>query len=194
MGVLIVPLLDLLQNPLVIRLLALVQQLPGAAAGPDLRGGRQEDLHRGLRQHHGADVPAVHDHVVLRGHVPLHIQQQVPDNGVGGYQAGLLGDVLGADVGSDIHAVHDHVLNALFVVLDADGQLVDVAGDAVQVLGADTPQVEEVGHGAVDRPGVHIIIAQFLCQTPGDSAFARPGRAVNGDGDGFGHDDSSFLY
>ena len=189
MGVLIVPLLNVLEDFIVVRLLSLRNQLVRAALCPHLRGRGEENLHRGLGQYHGADVPAVHDDVVLLGHFPLHVQQQVPDDGVGRNETGLLGKVGGADIAGHVHAVHDHVLDALVVVLDADGQLVDVAGDAVYVLGTDAPQVEEIGHGAVNRPGVHVVKAQLFCKSSGDGGLSRPGGAVNGDGNWFCHID-----
>ena len=43
MGVLVVPLLDVLQDLVVVCLLALGEQLLGAALGPDLGGSGQED-------------------------------------------------------------------------------------------------------------------------------------------------------
>ena len=46
----------------------------------------RKNLYGGLRQHHGADIPAVHDDVVLLGDLPLHVQQHIPDNGVSGDQ------------------------------------------------------------------------------------------------------------
>ena len=191
-GVLVVPLLDLLQDLIEVCLLPLGSQLLGTAPGPDLRRCRQEDLHGSLRQHHGADVPAIHDDVIFPRHRALHIQQGFPDDGMSRNQTGFLPDFLGADISSHIHAVHDHVLNTLFIVFDTNGQFIDVAGDAVNILGRNTPQVKKVCYGAVNGTGIHIMIAQFLCQTAGNGGLTSPRRAINGDGDFLSH--STFLF
>ena len=70
-------LLDM-QRDMVIHRRALLPQLPVAALCPLLSAGGQVNLHICIRQDHCGNVPAVHDHVVLFGHIPLHIQQEVP--------------------------------------------------------------------------------------------------------------------
>ena len=184
-----VPLNDLLENGGQLCLLTLGDQLVIAALCPNLGGSGQEDLHLCLGQHHSADIPAIHNAVILTGNLTLHIQQHITNHLVGGNQACLLGDVLGADLTGNVHAVHDHVLLAFFVILDLDGQLVDVALHTVCILGADAQKIQEICHGAVDSAGIHIAVAQLFGQGLCNGGFACTGRAVDCDIHSFSHFD-----
>ena len=104
-----------------------------------------------------------------------------------------LGNLGGADVLGDVDLVEEHVLGAVVVPLDLDDALVDVLGDAVNVLGADADQIEEIAQGPVDGTGVHIVEAQLLGQSLGDGAFACTGRAVNGNRNILSHVILSFI-
>ena len=156
-----------------------VLQFQQTALGTNLSRSRQKNLHIRVGQHHGADIPAIHDHIVLTGHFPLHIQQHIPDHRMGRHQACLLGDILGADIISYIHAVHQHVLLSLFIIFNVDGQFINVTFHTVHILGADAQQVHKVRNGTVNGTGIHIVKAQFLCQSLGHGGFACTGRAVN---------------
>ena len=161
-GVLVISLLNFLKNSGIIRLFAPGRQFLGPALCPDLRCGSEEDLHRGLGQYHRANVPAVHNYVVLPGNLPLHLQKQIPNQRLGRHKAGFLGDILGADVPRHIHAVHDHMLNTFLIIFHGDVQFIDIPADSVGIFGADSPQIEEIRYCAVNGTGVYIIIPQFL--------------------------------
>ena len=106
---------------------------------------------------------------------------------MGRNQAGLLRNVLGPDLTGHIHTVHDHVLQAVIIIFNADGQLIDVTVDSIDIFRGDAPQIQKICHGAVNGTGVHIVITQFLGQPLGNGALTGTGRAVDGDGISFSH-------
>ena len=102
MGVLIVPLLHIGQHFLIGRVDALFPVLLPPAGGAGFRRSGEENLHRGIRQHHRADVAAIHQHVLLPGHVPLHLQQEGADGRVRAHSGSCHAHLFGADGGAHV--------------------------------------------------------------------------------------------
>ena len=80
---------------------------PPLGAGPRRR--RDEQLQRGVREHHRADVTAL-DHAAasLIGPLSLTRPQLLADRRVGGDGADRLGDLAAADLGGRVDAVDEH--------------------------------------------------------------------------------------
>ena len=110
MRIVIVPLTHFLQHLFIAFRRPPLLQFPEAAHGPLLHRGRQEDLHRGVRQDHGPDVPAVHHHVVFTSQLPLHFQQMGPHRRMGGDRGGVQGDLRQTDLIGHIRTVQRHML------------------------------------------------------------------------------------
>ena len=151
-----VPLAHFLQHLFVAFRRSPLLQFPEAAHGPFLHGGRQEDLHRGIRQDHGSDVPAVHHHVVLPGQFPLHFQQVRPHRRMGGDRRGVQGDLRQTDLIRHIRTVQCHVLQAVLSVMQADLQLRQQRGSGLTILGVHALGKGGVADGAVNGTGIHI--------------------------------------
>ncbi|CAN4008126.1 DUF6487 domain-containing protein, partial [Dysosmobacter welbionis] len=98
-------------------------QLQHPAAGPLLRGSGEKHLHLRIRQHHRADIPAVHHHAVLPGQLALHLQQVRPNLRIGGYQRGVAGHLRQADLRRHIHSIQLHVLQAVRPIGQANLQV-----------------------------------------------------------------------
>ena len=152
-----------------------VRGIGGAASGPFRGRGIEVDLHVGRREHHRANVAAVHHHAAVTADHALPIHQHVAhrrnarDNGRG------LVDVRRADVGGDVVAV-----DADAALVHLDGRL---GGDARGLVVRVEPQVPPhrfPGHRAVHRAGVHVPIAEGASGRPRHGAFPRTGRAVDG--------------
>ena len=171
----------LLRAPARGRRLAALLQLQPAAAGPDLRGGGEEDLDVGPRQHHGPDVAAVHDHIVLPGQAPLLLHQECPhlrDGGDGGSKGG---DLMPADLRRHVLPVEIHVLQAVRSVFHRDIQGLQQGDHRLGVRGVHPCPKGLQAHGAVDGPGVHVQKPQRLRQGLGQGRLPGPGGAVDGD-------------
>ena len=156
MGIVKVPLAHFLQHLFVAFRRSPLLQFPEAAHGPLLHGGRQEDLHRGIRQDHGSDVPAVHHHVVLPGQLPLHFQQMGPHRRMGGDRRGVQGDLRQTDLIRHIRTVQCHVLQAVLSVMQADLQFRQQRGSGLTILGVHALGKGGVADGAVNGAGIHI--------------------------------------
>ena len=102
MGVLIVPLLHVGQNFLIRGVDTLFLILFPTAGSAGLRAGGEENFDSGIRQHHGTDVAAVHQHILLFGHVPLHAQQEGPHGRVCAHGRSCHAHLFGADGGAHV--------------------------------------------------------------------------------------------
>ena len=95
--ILVIPLADIGQHRLIHGVLAFLAQFPAAAVGPGLGAGGQVDFHGGVGQHHGADIPAIHEYVLAAGQAPLGVQQESPHRGMGRNCRRRHADGLGTD-------------------------------------------------------------------------------------------------
>ena len=173
---------QLLEHVLELHLFALALQLQEAALGAHLGAGGEVDFDRGIRQHDRADVAAVHDDVLGPGQIPLHLQQVVAHALLRRDAGGHHRHFRRADLSGDVLSVEEHVLHAV-LPLDLNVHVVDAALDAVPVLGADAHEAHVVAHGAVDRAGVDIMIAQLTGQALCDGALPGAAGAVDGNAD-----------
>ena len=166
MAVVIIPAADVLEDLLVVHLLPLLLQLKGAPAGALLRARGQEDLDLRVGQDDGADVPPVHQDIVLAGDLSLGLGQEIPHPLMGRDLAGCHRDRLAADLLRDVLPIEENVLRA-----------VDIPQFQLQLFQL-RQHLRRVGHldprphhvqpdGAVERPGVHIEKAQLPRQPPG---------------------------
>ena len=190
MGVLIVPLLHVCQHFLVGSVDALGLILLPAAGGACLRAGSQEDLHRSVRQHHRADVPAIHQHILLFGHAALQVQQKCPHGGVCTYGRGCHTRGFGADGGAHVLVLQVDVLLAR----NGGQPQLDFRQQGIHrrvVLGVLARAQGVQADGAVHCTGVHIDIAQLCRQTACQSGFACTRRPI--DRNRY-HDMFSLLY
>ena len=181
--VVMVPLEDVPQDGVQVGLLAPLPQLQQPALRPGLGGGGQKDLHVRPGQDHRADVPAVHDHVVLPGLPALKVQQEVPHLGDGGHLGGQTGDLMLPDGPGHVLPGQEHPLFPVGAVVHGDVQPLQ-QGDHLGRVGGVGPRPQgPEGHRAVDGPRIHIEIPQLAGQGPGQGALSGPGGAVNGDAD-----------
>ena len=156
MGIVPIPLLNVLQHGFKrLRSTALLQ-LQHPPLGPGLRGGGQEDLHVGVRQHHGADVPAIHNHAVGAGQLALHFQQEGPNAGMGRHGGGVHRDLGQTDLLGHVRTVQQHVLEAVLPVGQLHMDLREPGRHRRLVLGVDALCKNIVSDGAVNGAGVHI--------------------------------------
>ena len=128
MGVLIVPLLHISQHILKGDLHALLLVFQPAPSGPGFGGGGQKDLDSGIRQHHSADIPAIHQNVLGLGHAALQLQQEGADFRVGTHGRGGHAGLLRADGGAHVLTVQIDMLlpvNAVHPQADLRQQGVD---------------------------------------------------------------------
>ena len=88
-----------------ITLLDQIYWVASAAMGAGLGAGGQEDLDRGVGQHNGADVAAIHQDVLAFGQAALGVQQEAAHRGVCGHGGRSHADVLGTDGRADVLAV-----------------------------------------------------------------------------------------
>ena len=178
MGVVIVPLLDLHQDHAVIHRRALLPQLPVAALCPLLSAGGQVNLHICIRQDHCGNVPAVHDHVVLFGHIPLHIQQEVPHRRDLGHLGGAHRDLRQANLLRHVLAVEIHPLQPGPIVAHGNHHLRQQGCHGLGVLGVHALLPDAVRHRAVNGSCVHVEKSQFLGHAAGNAALPRPAGSV----------------
>ena len=156
MGVVVIPLLDVLQHLLQGDGVALFVELQPAPLGTGFGGGGQVDLDGGVGQHDGADVPPVHDNVVGGGQVPLQVQQEGPDSGDGGYGGGVQGHFVLPDGVGHVLAVEDHVLDAVGLVLHINVNFRQQGDDLLGIGLVHPCPVGIQAHAAVDGSGVYI--------------------------------------
>ena len=156
MGVVIVPLAHLRQHLFISLRRSPLLQLPAAAARTFFRGSRQKNLDRGIRQHHRADVPAVHHHIVFPRQLPLHFQQVRPHRRMGGDRGGVQGDLRQTDLIRHIRTVQCHVLQAVLSVMQADLQFRQQRGSGLTILGVHALGKGGIADGAVNSAGIHI--------------------------------------
>ena len=185
MGVVIVPLAHLRQHLFISLRRSPLLQLPAAAARTFFRGSRQKNLDRGIRQHHRADVPAVHHHIVFPRQLPLHFQQVRPHRRMGGDRGGIQGNLRQADLFRHVLPVQRHMLKAVLPVGQADLQLRQKGGNRLPVSGIHTFCIGPIADGAVNGAGIHIEIPQRSGNAFCQCAFSGAGGAVDGDTDGF---------
>ena len=178
MGVLIVPLLHISQHILKGDLHALLLVFQPAPSGPGFGSSGQEDLDRSIRQHHSADIPAIHQDVLGLGHAALQLQQEGADFRVGTHGRGGHAGLLRADGGAHVLAVQIDMLlpvNAVHPQADLRQQGVDrrivlwvhALAQGIQADGAE--------HGT----GIHINVTHLCGQPPRQGGFACPRRAVD---------------
>ena len=181
-AVLIIPAADVLQNGFEISVHTFFLQFPEAAGGPGLGAGGEEDLHTGVRQDHGADVPPIHQDVVGAGHAPLQFQQKGTHRRMSRHCTGGHAHLFGPDGLAHVLTAQKHTLGAVHIAqLDLD--LGQKGRDRCLILGVHALAQGEQTDGAIHGAGVHIQIAQLLCQALGKSRFSRPGGAVDGNRD-----------
>ena len=155
-GIVPVPLLNVLQHDFKGLRSAPLLQLQHPPLGPGLRGGGQEDLHIGVRQHHSTDVPAIHDYAVGAGQLLLHLQQKGPDSGMSGHGGGVHGDLGQANLLGHIPAIQQHVLEAILPIGQLHMDLRQPGGHRRLVLWINVLCIDIVSDGAVNGAGVHI--------------------------------------
>ena len=166
--------------------IAFFHHLVEPALGADLLVGHHEDLQFRIREHGGADIPAVHDDATAlrEGAEPLvHV---VPHERNGRYRTHVGRDGKGADFRFD--AALAEVEAGLSVVV-AEMQ-VKVFHDSLQglfvngsVLGDHPVFHGEEGDAAVHRTAVQVQEIEFLRDHFGEGALAGGREAVNGDDD-----------
>ena len=71
MGIIIVPCNDILENIVIGNLFPLGQMFVLPAVCSRLWRRREDDFHIRIGQHHSANIPAIHHHIVFLGHIPL---------------------------------------------------------------------------------------------------------------------------
>ena len=174
--VLFIPLDDVPENGLQLRLLSPLLQFQQAAAGPGLRRGGKEDLCPRVREHHRPDVPAVHDHVVLHGLTALKVQQEVPHRGQGSHLGGQSGDLVDPDSLCHVTSRQVHPLYTICPIIHAQVQPLQQRGDLLRVGWIRPCLPGPQGHRAVDGPRVYIQIPQLPGQRPGPGCSFRPRR------------------
>ena len=177
-GVIVIPLNDVSQDLLERGLFPFLQQLCMAAAGPLLGRGGEVDFHLGVWEHHCADVPAVHDHVIFPGDFALELKEEIPHCGQRRHLGGRHGHFGGADLLGDILSVHQHPLFPVDV-FQLSRQLPQPRNHLVLRPEVDALLVHIIPHRPVQRSGVHINIPQVFCQLFGDGALSRACGAVN---------------
>ena len=111
-AVIVVPLNDGGQHILVAFFYALLLLFQPAAAGAGLWGGGQVNFNGGLGQHHRADIPPIHDDIVLPGQAALLLQQVGPYLRQGGNSGGGRGGLRQADGLRNILAIQQDALLA----------------------------------------------------------------------------------
>ena len=180
-GVLVVAQADIGQNGGVVGRLPFGLQLGQAALRARFRRGGQENFHRRIGQHDGADVAPVHQHIAARGQSALRFKQKRAHGRVGGYVGRRHADLLLADCLGDVLAVEQDLLRALAradIKVDVRQQRRNGGG----VLGVLARAQRVQADGAVHCAGIDIDIAELGCQALGQAGLTGPGRAVDGDG------------
>lgn len=156
MGVVVVPLLDVLQHLLQGDGVALLVELQPTPLGAGFGGGSQVDFHRGIGQDDRADVPSVHDDVVGGGQVPLQVQQEGTDGRDGSHGGGIQGHFVLPDGIGHVLPVEDHVLDAVGLVLHINVDLRQQGHDLLGIGLVHPSSVSIQAHAAVDGAGVYI--------------------------------------
>ena len=137
-------------------------KLGPAPVGPDLVGGRDEQLYPRLGADHRADVPPVeHRPACAGGEGALEVDQRRAHLGDRRDLRRGLGDLFAAKA-------------VALEILGAEG-----AGGRHGLLARKHPPA----HGAVEKPGVEMGETEMTGDRPGDGALAARGRAVDGDGE-----------
>lgn len=88
---------------------------------------------------------------------------------------------MAADLPGDVLAVQIHMLHTVLLIPQIDLHSVQQRGHRPGVGRLHALPERAQPDGAVDRPGIHIEIAQFLRQHPGQGGLPRPGGPVDGD-------------
>ena len=151
-----VPLLDVLQDLFKGLGCAPLLQLQHPPMSAGLGRGRQEHLDLGVRQHHRADVPAVHNNVVGACQLPLHLQQVRPHRRVGGHGGGAHGYLRQTNFLRHILAVEEHMLQAILPIGQLYLKLRQSSRYRRFILGVNSGGKSVITDGAVDSAGIHI--------------------------------------
>jgi len=160
--------------------LAHLAHLVVAAQAADFRGGVEEDLYVGVGEDDGADVAAFHDHATRGGQLLLQADHPGTDLGMDADPGGSVGDFRVAQPGSHIDSVEENEI-ALVGGLQMDGCLGGERKQRGYVVERDARGQRLEGEGAVHGAGFKIEQAVVLGEVPGDGAFARACRTINGD-------------
>ena len=158
-----------------------------AALSPDLRRRRHERLDRRIRQHHGADVPALHHAAAGRvGQVALQRHEVLTHFGNRRDGRDMRGHFLAADLPGDVLAIEDH-LRRRRIFVNLQRQICGGFDDLLLLLvgrlriGSDAlAQHMQRGH-AVHRAGVEILRIRRLGEPAAHRGFAGAAGAVHGD-------------
>ena len=177
-----VPLADFLQQLVKVLGGAPLLELLPAAAGPVLHAGGEKDLYFRLGQHHCTNVPAIHHHTALPGHIPLHIHQKGPHLRDSGHPGGIHGDLRKPDLLRYILPVEVHPLEAIAIVPHGNFQLRQKGADLLLCRRINPLFPGTVAHCAVNSAGIHIDRPQLPGNTAGQGALARSTGTVNGHG------------
>ena len=180
MHVVIISLLDILFDLFQITFDPFFRILFKATLRTHFHRRRQIDLQRGIWQHAGPDVAAVHDHIVLFSQFLLHPDQALTHLLILGRIRSCFAHFFRADGLADIFPVQIHHLDPVFI-LDLDIRFIADTSDCFFVFQVDPrPQA-----GKTQRPVhgtcVHVHAVKAFCQYLCNGAFSCSCRTVNRD-------------
>ena len=150
------------------------------ALRPLLGGRGHEKLAVRLREHEGADVPAVQHHVVGAGELALQLHHLISHDGERRDIRCGFGHVRLAKVRRDILAAHIDLLHAVLIA-DVHHKIAKSRAYALFVIDVDAALQHEICHAAVHCARVEIDDAEPLRDRFCDGALARSRRPVDCD-------------
>ena len=169
--------LRLCQYRLVCDVLSPVPHFLPTPAGPLLRGTQQVDFQAGFRQHHGADIPADHDHPAVRGQIALLGHHGFPDLSDPRDKGYVLFHLWVPQFGANLVARH---LHHGAVAVDQTHRV--RPGQFAQgpcIVDVGTAMKHQPGYGPVHNPSIDKGETQPPRQGPADDCFAGGHRTVD---------------
>ena len=149
------------------------QKLLVTALRPGLRRGRKEYFQIRLRQHYRADIPAIHNDIVLTGGPPLHLHQKIPYHWKGRSLGSTGGDFILPNGFRYILAPQVHVLESILLIGHGDDQVWQYRLHPGRVRRGHAPAPDRQPYRTVDGSGIHIQKPKLLGQTLGQRGFSR---------------------
>ena len=181
-GILLVPENDVLQHLFKALLNPLLLEIQKPASGSGFGAGGEKDFELRVRQHHGADIPSVHDHMIFPGKSALHLQQKGADLRNGGDVRSGQRNLRLPDLPGNILPIEVHPLLAGLIIGDRDVDGAQLLHDRGHVVPVDSRADAGKAQGTVDGARVHIDKIKGGSQASGLRALSGAAGAVDGNG------------
>ena len=172
-----------LENILVDNIHAFFLQLDIAAARSALGRSVKEDLQLRVGEHYGADISAVHNHVLGMSHVTLGIQQKSPNLGNRGNSGRHHRNLGCTNQTGDILAVKQDDLLSFIIERELDGNIGQQRRYRFSVIGGNALAVRVKPDRTIQRACINVDKSEFFGSHFCDSGFSRAGGTIDSDCD-----------